>query len=40
MRTLSYTEAVREALREEMARDPSVFLFGEDIGREKSRNQD
>jgi pyruvate dehydrogenase E1 component beta subunit len=29
---LSYQEAVREALREEMLRDESVFLLGEDIG--------
>ena len=26
-------EAVREAMREEMARDPSVFILGEDVGR-------
>jgi pyruvate dehydrogenase E1 component beta subunit len=31
-RELSYAEAVREALRQEMRRDPSVFLLGEDIG--------
>ncbi len=31
-RTLYMTEALREALREEMARDESVFLMGEDIG--------
>jgi len=30
---MSYQEAIREALREEMRRDPSVFLMGEDIGR-------
>lgn len=30
---LSYQEAIREALREEMLRDPSVFLLGEDIGK-------
>ncbi len=30
---LSYQEAIREALREEMQRDPSVFLMGEDIGK-------
>src|SRR5438094_1447224 len=28
----TYLEAIREGLREEMARDPSVFLNGEDIG--------
>ena len=33
MREISYTEALREALREEMERDDSVFLLGEDIGR-------
>jgi len=31
MREITYREAVREALREEMRRDPSVFLLGEDI---------
>ena len=30
---LSYQEAIREALREEMVRDKSVFLLGEDIGK-------
>ncbi len=30
---LTYQEAIREALREEMERDPSVFLMGEDIGK-------
>jgi pyruvate dehydrogenase E1 component beta subunit len=33
MRNVTYREAVREALREEMAADDSVFLLGEDIGR-------
>ena len=32
MRTISYTEALREALREELTRDPDVFVMGEDIG--------
>ncbi|MCS6846335.1 MAG: alpha-ketoacid dehydrogenase subunit beta [Anaerolineae bacterium] len=32
MRTLTYSEAINEALREEMARDPSVFIMGEDVG--------
>ena len=32
-RTLSLREAIREALAEEMARDPSVFVMGEDVGR-------
>jgi len=30
---LSMQEAIREALREEMLRDPSVFLMGEDIAK-------
>jgi pyruvate/2-oxoglutarate/acetoin dehydrogenase E1 component len=33
MRKATYRDALREALREEMRRDPSVFLLGEDIGR-------
>ena len=32
MRELSYAEAIREALRQEMERDERVFLIGEDIG--------
>ncbi len=32
-RTLSMAQAIREALAEETARDPMVFLMGEDIGR-------
>jgi pyruvate/2-oxoglutarate/acetoin dehydrogenase E1 component len=32
-RELSYQEAIREALRDEMQRDQSVFLMGEDIGK-------
>ena len=32
MREISYAEAIREALRQEMQRDASVFLLGEDIG--------
>jgi pyruvate dehydrogenase E1 component beta subunit len=31
-RPLSYREALREAMRLELARDPDVFLMGEDIG--------
>src|SRR5215204_4482198 len=30
---LTYQEAIREALREEMVRDPTVFVMGEDIGK-------
>jgi len=33
MRKITFKEALREALREEMCRDPTVFLLGEDIGR-------
>jgi len=33
MREITYAQAIREALREEMARDDSVFLMGEDVGR-------
>lgn len=31
-REISYSEAIREALSEEMRRDPAVFLMGEDVG--------
>ena len=29
---ITYLEAIRQALQEEMRRDPNVFLLGEDIG--------
>src|SRR6266705_433998 len=32
MREISYLEAIREALVEEMRRDPKVFILGEDVG--------
>ncbi len=32
LQEMTYAEAVRAALREEMLRDPRVFLMGEDIG--------
>lgn len=32
MRTITYREALREAMREEMVRDESVFILGEDVG--------
>jgi pyruvate/2-oxoglutarate/acetoin dehydrogenase E1 component len=32
MREITYAEALREALREEMIRNPSVMLLGEEIG--------
>lgn len=33
MRKVSYRDALREALQEEMARDSTVFIIGEDVGR-------
>jgi 2-oxoisovalerate dehydrogenase E1 component beta subunit len=32
MKAITYIEAISQGLREEMRRDPSVFLIGEDIG--------
>ena len=32
MRELTYLEAIREALQQEMRRDPRVFVIGEDVG--------
>src|SRR5262252_710100 len=32
MREITYLEAIREALQEEMRRDQSVFVLGEDVG--------
>ena len=32
MRNITYSEAIREALREEMLRDETVYMAGEDIG--------
>ena len=32
MRKQRYSEALRDAMREEMLRDPSVFVMGEDVG--------
>ncbi|MGI4760331.1 MAG: alpha-ketoacid dehydrogenase subunit beta, partial [Janthinobacterium lividum] len=31
MRTIQFREALREAMSEEMRRDPSVFLMGEEV---------
>ena len=31
MREITYLEAIREALAEEMRRDPKVFVLGEDV---------
>jgi pyruvate dehydrogenase E1 component beta subunit len=33
MRQLTYAEAIREAIRNEMKRDPRVFILGEDVGK-------
>jgi 2-oxoisovalerate dehydrogenase E1 component len=32
MRTISYAQALIEAMREEMTKDPRVFIMGEDVG--------
>jgi len=32
MKNITYLEAIREAMDEEMERDPSVFVIGEDVG--------
>jgi pyruvate/2-oxoglutarate/acetoin dehydrogenase E1 component len=32
MRSISYAQALIEAMREEMAKDPRVFVMGEDVG--------
>ena len=32
MTVLSYRDALNQALKEEMARDPGVFLMGEEVG--------
>ncbi len=32
MRNLSFRWALNEALKEEMVRDPKVFVAGEDVG--------
>ena len=32
MREVTYLDAIREALAEEMRRDPKVFVLGEDVG--------
>src|SRR5258705_6135014 len=31
MRTITYAEGIKEALEEEMRRDPTVILYGEDV---------
>ena len=33
MRSITYREALREAIREEMATDERVFILGEDVGK-------
>ncbi|KAB2835242.1 MAG: alpha-ketoacid dehydrogenase subunit beta [Candidatus Brocadia sp.] len=32
MKEITYLEAIKQAMDEEMARDPSVFILGEDVG--------
>jgi pyruvate dehydrogenase E1 component beta subunit len=32
MPTITYRDALTQALREEMQRDPKVFLMGEEVG--------
>ncbi len=32
MRQINFRQAIAEALAEEMERDPSVFIIGEDVG--------
>ena len=32
MREITYAEAIREAMAEEMRRDENVYLLGEDVG--------
>ena len=34
MRTISFSDATLEAMKEEMRRDPTVFVYGEDIVRQ------
>ena len=31
MRTITYAQGIKEALVEEMRRDPTVILYGEDV---------
>jgi pyruvate dehydrogenase E1 component beta subunit len=33
MAVITYREALNQALREEMERDPDVFLMGEEVGK-------
>ena len=39
MRVITYRQAVNEALREELHRDPDVLLIGEDIGKHGGTNK-
>ncbi len=34
MASLTYRDALRQSISEEIERDPDVFIMGEDIGRE------
>lgn len=36
MREITYAEAIREAMSEEMRRDENVYLLGEDVGIRRS----
>ena len=38
-RTISYREAINEALAQEMERDESVIVMGEEIGRASCRER-
>ena len=39
MAEVTYLEAIRQGLTEEMERDPSVFCLGEDIGGTAARSR-
>lgn len=32
MRTLTFAQALNEALKQEMRRDPTIYVAGEDVG--------
>ena len=38
MRTIQFREAVCEAMSEEMRRDPSIYLMGEEVAEYKACN--
>jgi len=39
MATLTYRDALNQALREEMQRDPNVFLMGEEVVSTRARTR-